>query len=313
MVEVPVTDISAAPTSAWRGRGGEWVALLGRAARVRRGALGLVLLGLVVALAVIGPFVAPHPSDQFVTSAFAGPSSAAPLGGDDLGRDVLSRVLAGGWVLLLMAAAATLLGVLLGIAVGIVAAYLGGLGDGVLMRAVDVVLSFPQLVFALLLVSVIGPKLWLLVLAVALTHAPQVARVVRSAALDVTERDFVSAAELFRVPRWRIMSGEILPNLTSIVVVELGLRMAWSIILIAGLSFIGFGLQPPSPNWGLMINDNRVGLDANPAGVIVPVALIAVLTVGLNLYTDAVARVSLGIDRARDVVTEALTVRDEES
>ena len=183
--------------------------------------------------------------------------------------------------------------------------------DGVLMRTVDVVLAFPQLVFALLLVSVVGPKLWLLVLAVALTHAPQVARVIRSAALDVAERDFVRALELIRVPRWQIIGGEILPNLTSIVVVELGLRMAWSIILIAGLSFIGFGLQPPDPNWGLMINENRAGLVANPAGVVVPVALVAVLTVGLNLYTDAVARVSLGIDRARTVLTDAISVREE--
>jgi peptide/nickel transport system permease protein len=273
--------------------------------------IGLTLLGIVVAIAAIGPFVAPHPPTEFVTSPYAAASGDAPLGGDELGRDVLSRVLAGGWVLLLMAAGATLLGVLLGVVIGIPAAYFGRAVDGVLMRTVDVVLAFPQLVFALLLVSVVGPKLWLLVLAVALTHAPQVARVVRSAALDVTERDFVRALDLMRVPRWRIIGGEILPNLTSIVVVELGLRMAWSIILIAGLSFIGFGLQPPDPNWGLMINENRAGLVANPAGVVVPVALVAVLTVGLNLYTDAVARVSLGIDRARTVLTDAISVREE--
>ena len=289
----------------------EWLRILGRAARRSRGMIGLALLGIVVVIAAIGPFVAPHPPTEFVTSPYAGASGNAPLGGDELGRDVLSRVLAGGWVLLLMAAGATLLGVLIGVLIGIPAAYFGRGVDAVLMRTVDVVLAFPQLVFALLLVSVIGPKLWLLVLAVALTHAPQVARVMRSAALDVTERDFVHALDLMRVPRWRIVTGEILPNLTSIVVVELGLRMAWSIILIAGLSFIGFGLQPPDPNWGLMINENRAGLVANPAGVVVPVALVAVLTVGLNLYTDAVARVSLGIDRARTVVTEAISVREE--
>jgi peptide/nickel transport system permease protein len=197
-----------------------------------------------------------------------------------------------------LAAIATAIGVGLGAAVGIVAAFRGGVVDSVLMRCVDVVLAFPQIVFALLLVSIYGPRLWLVVLAIAVAHAPQVARVIRSAALDVAERDFVKSAELTALPAWKVMAKEILPNVTSPLMVEAGLRLTWSIIIIAGLSFLGFGIQPPTPSWGGMINENRLGLSSNPWAVIVPAVMIAILTVGTNLVTDAVARVSLGIDRA---------------
>jgi peptide/nickel transport system permease protein len=192
------------------------------------------------------------------------------------------------------------------VALGIVAAYSRGVVDGLVMRSSDVLLAFPQMVFALLLVSVVGPKLWLLVVAVAVVHAPQVARVVRAAALDVCERDFVRAVELWRAPRRRVIVGEILPNVTTVVMVEFGLRLTWSILLIASLSFIGFGLQPPSPNWGLMINENRTGLTVAPWPVVVPILLIGMLTIGVNTFTDAIARVSLGVERGASAIDVAL-------
>ncbi len=281
----------------------EWVAILRRAGSLPRGRFGLALLVLVAGVAVIGPFVAPHPATATIVAPFAKPSGQALLGGDELGRDVLSRLLDGGWVLLLMALAATLLGVVLGGASGIAAAYLQGRWDGIIMRTVDVLLAFPQLVFALLLVSIIGPKLWLTVLAVGLSHAPQVARVLRAAALDVSERDFVKAVELQGVQRRKIMVKEILPNLISPLMVEIGLRMTYSIVIIAGLSFLGFGQAPPAANWGIMINENRVGLVLNPWPVIVPATLIALLTIGINTFTDAVARVAIGIDREAETAT----------
>jgi peptide/nickel transport system permease protein len=160
-----------------------------------------------------------------------------------------------------------------------------------------VFLAFPQLVFALLLVSVLGPKIWLIIVAVGISHAPQVARVIRSVALDVCERDYVKAVELMDTPGRRVMIGEVLPNLMSVVMVEVGLRFTYSILIIAGLSFLGFGIQPPAANWGLMINENRIGLVVNPWAVIVPAGLIAILTIGLNTFTDAIARASLGVDR----------------
>jgi peptide/nickel transport system permease protein len=276
----------------------EWLVVLKRAVHTPRGAIGLTVASLVVLLAIVGPWLAPHNPTAIVTETFAPPGPGnGLLGGDVLGRDVLSRVLAGGRTLLAMAAAATLLGVGIGVVLGVTAAYMGRWRDGLIMRVVDVFLAFPQLVFALLLVSVAGSHAWLVILAVGISHAPQVARVVRAAALDVCERDFVKAVELYDTPSFRVMTGEVLPNILSVVMVELGLRFTYSILIIAGMAFLGFGVTPPAPNWGLMINENRIGLVVNPWAVIVPASLIAILTVGLNTFTDAIARASLGVDR----------------
>jgi peptide/nickel transport system permease protein len=274
-----------------------WLGVLRTAARTPRGAVGLALASLIVVIAIIGPFVSPRSPDALATLTYAKPSGQFPLGSDFLGRDVLSRVLSGGWELLVMAAAATAFGIIVGTAAGVSAAYRRGRTDGFIMRTVDVILAFPQLVFALLLVSILGPRLWLIVIAVGLSHAPQVARVTRSATLDITERDFVKAAELQGMRSGKVMIREILPNLISPLMVEAGLRLTYSIVIMAGLSFLGFGQQPPAPNWGLMINENRIGLQLNPWAVIVPAALIALLTIGTNTFTDAVARVTLGVDR----------------
>jgi peptide/nickel transport system permease protein len=275
----------------------QWLGTLNAAVHTRRGVIGLSLTGFVVLLAVIGPSVVPYSSTAFVTIPFSSPTSQNLLGGDTLGRDVLSRVLDGGWVLLIMAVAATALGIIVGGTAGISAAYLRGKIDGIIMRTVDVILAFPSLVFALMLVSILGPKLWLIVLAVGFAHAPAAARVLRSATLDISERDYVKAVELQGVKSGKVMRSEILPNLISPLMVETGLRLTYSIVLMAGLNFLGFGQPPPAANWGYMIQENRLGLSANPWAVIVPAALIAVLTIGTNTFTDAIARVAIGVDR----------------
>ncbi len=258
---------------------------------------GLGLASFVVLVAVAGPLAAPDPPAALVTLAFGGPSARFPLGGDFLGRDVLSRVLDGGWALLIMAACATAIGIAGGAAAGVSAAYLRGASDGIIMRAVDVILSFPQLVFALLLLSLLGPKLWLITVAVGVSHAPQVARVLRSAALDISERDFVKAAELQGMRPARVMRKEILPNLVSPLMVEAGLRLTYSIVIMAGLAFLGFGQPPPAASWGTMITENRDCLSLNPRAVVVPVLLITLLTIGVNTFTDAFARTAIGVDR----------------
>jgi peptide/nickel transport system permease protein len=277
----------------------QWWSVLASAARTPRGAIGLGLASFVVLVAVIGPFVTPYSPNVNAPLAldFGRPSAQFLLGTDIEARDVLSRVLDGGWVLLIMAACATTVGVAAGAAAGISAAYLRGISDGVIMRVVDVILSFPQLVFALLLLSLLGPKLWLITIAVGVSHAPQVARVLRSATLDLSERDFVKAAELQGMRPAKVMRKEILPNLVSPLMVEAGLRLTYSIVIIAGLAFLGFGPQPPTANWGVMINENREGLALNPWAVIVPALLIALLTIGTNMFTDAFARVAIGVDR----------------
>jgi len=291
----PASPASPAPPA--RAGRHPWLTVLWTAARTPRGAAGLAMALGVVLLAVIGPALSPHSPNALLTLTFAKPSSQFPLGGDVLGRDVLSRVLNGGWLLLLMAVAATAIGIMAGATAGISAAYLRGARDGIIMRTVDVILAFPQLVFALLLLSLLGPKLWLIVLAVGLSHAPAVARVIRSATLDVAERDYVKVAELQGMRPAKVMAKEILPNLISPLMVEAGLRLTYSIVIMAGLAFLGFGQPPPAPSWGTMINENRIGLQLNPWAVIVPAVLIAVLTIGTNTFTDAVARVTIGVDR----------------
>src|SRR5437763_1027956 len=186
----------ALPAVAERIRRHEWLAVLGQAVRTPRGAAGLCLAAVVAGIAAAGPFVAPHAPAALLTVPFAKPSAHFPLGADFLGRDVLSRMLAGGWQLLLMAATATAIGIAAGAVTGVSAAYLRGRTDGLIMRTVDVILAFPQLVFALLLLSILGPRLWLITLAVGITHAPQVGRVIRAATLDVSEQDYVKAVEL---------------------------------------------------------------------------------------------------------------------
>jgi peptide/nickel transport system permease protein len=285
------------PPGGQRLRRHQWPSLVGAAIRTPRGATGLTLTLLVVLIAVAGPFVAPYSPDALLTRPFAAPSGQFLLGGDALGRDVLSRVLAGGWLLLIMALGATAIGVVAGAAAGVSAAYLRGRTDGIIMRTVDVILAFPQLVFALLLLSLIGPKLWLITLAVGITHAPAVARVVRSATLDISERDYVKVAELQGMRPAAVMGKEILPSLTTPLMVEAGLRLTYSIIVMTGLAFLGFSQPPPAPNWGTMINENRSGLPLNPWAVIVAAALIALLTIGVNTLTDAIGRVAIGVDR----------------
>jgi peptide/nickel transport system permease protein len=286
-----------APPAATRAGRHPWLSVLWTAIRTPRGAAGLAMALAVVLVAVIGPALSPHSPNALLTLSFAKPSAQFPLGGDVLGRDVLSRVLNGGWLLLLMAVAATAIGIVAGAAAGISAAYLRGVRDGIIMRTVDVILAFPQLVFALLLLSLLGPRLWLIVLAVGLSHAPAVARVIRSATLDVAERDYVKVVELQGMRPVKVMAREILPNLISPLMVEAGLRLTYSIVIMAGLAFLGFGQPPPAPSWGTMINENRIGLQLNPWAVIVPAVLIALLTVGTNTFTDAVARVTIGVDR----------------
>jgi len=274
-----------------------WLGILRGALRLGRTRIGLGIVVLIVAIAVVGPLVAPYSPTEFVAVPNTGPSADALFGADALGRDVLSRFLHGGLSVLWMAAAATLIGVVAGVIIGLVAAYTRNWVDDVLMRASDVVLAFPQIILALLAVSAIGPKLWLIVIVVAVTHAPRVARVMRGAAQEVVERDFIKAAEAVGEKRSRIIFGELLPNVTSPLLVELGLRMTYSIGLVAAVSFLGFGLQPPAADWGLMINENRLSITVQPWAIALPVLAIGLLTVGTNLITDGIARAAIGIDR----------------
>jgi len=268
-----------------------------RSLRYGRTKVGVALVVFLVGLALIGPLIAPKSTTAFVGSPYQTPSSEALFGTDFLGRDVLSRFLAGGRSILALSVLATALALVVGVAIGLFAAYSRGWVDDVIMRSLDVILAFPAIVLVLLLVAMVGPELWLLVLTVAASHAPRISRLVRGAALEIVDRDFVKAAEVLGEPRRKILLGEILPNITSPLMVEASLRLTYSIGLIAAISFLGFGLQPPAADWGLMINENRIGLTVQPWAVVLPVAAIGLLTIGTNLIADGLARALIGIDR----------------
>ena len=291
MSSLNVPMIGATPTVRRKPNG-----LIRRAMRTNRMRIGLALTLLILLVAFFGPLLTPHSPTEFVAPPFSKAGIGGPFGTDNLGRDILSRFLAGGRTLMILAILATMIGVGIGAAVGVTAAYARGWLDEVLMRTGDVALAFPQIVLAMLFLSIIGPKLWLLVLMVGAGHLPRVARVVRGAAFSVVERDFVKAAESVGIPRWRIMFGEIVPNISSTLAVEFGLRLTYSIGLVAGLSFLGMGLQPPTPDWGLMINENRIAMTVQPWPVLLPAIAIALLTIGTNLVTDGLAKAAIGSD-----------------
>lgn len=269
-----------------------------RFVRSATGAVGLALLVLVVATALLGPLFAPHSPTEPIGIPFERPSGDAPLGYDSLGRDVLSRVLWGGRSVLALAGLATLLAYVAGGLIGLVAGYSRSLTDSLLMRGVDVLISFPPLLFILVLITGAGTSKAALVAGVAAVQAPLVARIVRTATLEQSVRGFVEAAVARGESTAAILRREILPNIVAPVAADFGLRFTYSIILVASVNFFGLGLQPPDADWALIVSENRDGLSLNPWVILVPAALVALLTISLSLVGDAVAQ-SLGRSRTR--------------
>jgi peptide/nickel transport system permease protein len=266
--------------------------------RQGRTKLGVALTGVVVLVALLGPLVTPHSPYTFIGQPFQGSSGSAVLGTDYLGRDVLSQFLAGGRRILALSAVATLIGVGLGVAIGLTAAYSRAFWDNLLMRIMDVILAFPAIILALLLISTLGPSFSLLALGVALTNMPRVARVIRGAGVEVVQKDFVAAASAMGIPSSRVILREVLPNVVSPLMVELSLRFTYTIALVASLFFLGFDPNPGTADWGLMINANRVGLAQQPLAVLIGVCAIAILTIGTSMIGDGFARAAIGIERS---------------
>ncbi|TIC85629.1 ABC transporter permease [Nocardioides sp. GY 10127] len=271
--------------------------VLRRALRLRRTQIGLVMFVLVVGVAVVGPFVAPHSPTEFVGAPFDPPSSSAWLGTDSLGRDVLSRVLHGGWTVLWMSFSAAALGLLVGIVIGMTAGFARKAVDDTIMAGTDLVLAFPSIVLVLMVVSLLGTDLWLIVLLTAASHAPRVARLSRGLTMDLRGRSFVEAAEVLGVPRLKVLFSDILPSMSLPLSVEFGLRLTWSVLLIASLSFLGFGVQAPQSDWGLIINENRTGISISPLAVLAPATLIAMLSISVSLVSEGLGRTIAGTDR----------------
>jgi peptide/nickel transport system permease protein len=258
--------------------------------------IGSVILLLQFLIAATGPFWAPYGPAQIQTGVpLSGMSWQHPFGVDQLGRDVFSRAVYGGHIVILLSLSGTFLGLVIGAIVGLFSGYVGGWIDEVLQRLLEAMISIPFLVLALIAIVAVGPALSgnpiLLVLIVALIYAPRIARMARAAALDIVTRDFVTVARLRGESAWSVMRRELLPNATSVLLVEFALRAGYAPILIGSLGFLGFGLRPPTPEWGLMMSENRSLIIFSPMTVLGPGLMLASLVVGLNLFTEGFARI----------------------
>ncbi len=269
-----------------------------RVLRTPKGVVGGILVTIILLLVTLGPFLAPHDPQAIIASPLLPEGSDGTLLGTDyLGHDTLSRFLHGGQLIMLMSVLSAVLGVGTGVLLGVLAGYLKGRIGALIMRFLDVLLCFPALVLALLVASMVGTSEALVTIIVALSHVPRTARILHAATLRLAERDFVAYAETLGASRAEVIRREFLPNLTTFIALELGLRMTWSIGTIASLSYLGLGVQPPASDWGLMINENQQGIMLVVWPVLLPVLAISMATVGINLLTDAFGQHVAGIDR----------------
>ena len=265
-----------------------WRALR-RAARSRLAPFGFAVVLAAVIIAVSAPVLAPYdPLKQNLGNALAQPGRAHVLGTDNVGRDVLSRVIWATRVSLVAGIVSVALAAAAGSLLGLLAGYAGGRIDGLVMRAMDAVLSFPPLVLALALGAVLGAGLVGVLIALAVVYTPTFARLMRGQVLAITARDYVDAARALGASGWRVASRHVVPNAAAPIVVQASLSVAFAILAEASLSFLGLGIQPPQPSWGSMINAGRGYLQQAPWIVFGPGGALFVTVVGLNFVGDAV-------------------------
>ncbi|MEN8659297.1 ABC transporter permease [Marivita sp.] len=263
------------------------------------GAVGLTLVMAHLLLAIISPLIVPYDYKAMNSAMMlTGPEAAHWLGTDHLGRDIFTRVLLGGREALLVTGIATPIAVTWGGFVGIFFGLVGGRIDEVMMRVVDAFLSLPWILKMLVLIVTFGTGIEVLIPTLAFFYGIPVIRIARAATHDVVARDFVSAARARGHRRITIIRRELLPNVLDTLMVEGAMRWSWMLLAFSSLSFLGFGVSPPTPDWGLMIADARGFMSFAPWGVLGPVIALSSLIIGINLTADALAK-ALGIDRAQ--------------
>ena len=243
---------------------------------------GTLVLGFLV-VAVIGPWIAPYPAGGIVTAQLFGPMTAAhPLGTDYLGRDMLSRILVGARYSIGVALPATLGASFAGTSLGML--------DLLLSRWMDMIITFPSLIFSMVAVAAFGSSVTVLVLSAAIIYTPGCYRIMRAIAVDIEAADFVRAARARGEKSLEIMFGEILPNMIVPLLTDFGLRFVFVVLLLANLSFLGLGIQPPLADWGGLVRENIQGLNVGALALIAPAAAVALLTITVNLLIDNLPR-----------------------
>jgi peptide/nickel transport system permease protein len=266
---------------------GAWARLGAGIRHHKMASFGAGIVVLMVLSALLAPWLAPHdPLEQDVLLRLASPSADFPLGNDSFGRDILARILWGGRVSLYVSTLSVLIAIFVGGALGILAGYIGGIFDRVLMATMDVLLSFPTLVMGLLVVAMLGPTVGNLILAITLTAVAPFARIARAPTLTVKERDFVEAGRALGFSHLRIMVVHILPNVMDDILVMAALWLATAIRTEASLSFIGLGVRPPTASWGGMIREGFENILDAPWLAIFPSIAILVVMFGLNMLGD---------------------------
>jgi peptide/nickel transport system permease protein len=265
------------------------------------GAIGVTLVVGHVMLAVLSPLVLPHdPIAQSAELILQVPSLSHPFGTDRLGRDILSRAMLGGREAMMIATLATLVAMIWGTAVGLFLALIGGRTDTYGMRIVDALSSIPGILIVMIFVAALGVGATALIPILGCSYGLSVVYIARAAALDFVARDFVLAAQARGEARATILIREILPNVRDTLAVQGAMQMSWLLLGIASLSFLGLGVAPPTPDWGLMIADGRGVMPTAPWVVLWPMAMLSSLIVGVNLAADAFAK-ALGVDRQMGV------------
>jgi peptide/nickel transport system permease protein len=284
-------SVTLAPPRPWAER--EWVMLLARLARRRTALFGLLVVAIAVFTAVLAPVISPFdPLEQDISQRLREPGwhdaqgRAHPLGTDHLGRDILARIIYGSRIALLVGLSAVLVSGVLGMAIGLVAGYFGGRVDDFLMRLADVQLAFPFILLAIAVIGVLGPSLRNIIIVIGVSSWVVYARVVRGEVLSIREREFVQAAVALGSRDGRILVRHVLPNAFTPWLVVATLDMARVIVIESALSFLGLGVQPPTPTWGGMLADGRVYLSTAWWLATFPGLAILITVLGINLFGD---------------------------
>ena len=258
-------------------------------------AFGLFVIVVYVAAAIFAPVIAPFGEAEVVGSSYAPPDEAMILGGDQLGRDMFSRIIYGARNTVGIALLTTAIAFVVGSLAGLMAATLGGWVDQVCGRVVDTLMAIPQLVFALLLLTIVGTNIVNLILVIALLYSPLVFRLARAVAGNIVVMDYIEAARLRGEKTWYLIVSEILPNATAPLVAEFGLRFCFVFLAISALSFLGLGIQPPTADWGSMVRENATLISFGEITPLIPAAAIALLTVAVNFVVDWMLHLSSGL------------------